>query len=382
MTGGFSFCGVDIADIGLDYAPELEDTYVYKAASPRIHEETYDGHNGGYFYGASFEPKEFTLRCYFEDEAIDRGVMAKAENLFRIGRTGKLIFQRRPWCYYIATVIEYDPTEIASYLNGVIKIKMKAYYPFGRSDIMAALRTNKDYYRIMANTAFFPDENMIPPITFCESRNMTEKTEILLANPGTARAHVGIEIAGDVGEGVIITNETTGQKCGFVAMSAADFDGTDNFVYLDGISGKCVAHQNGTAKINFLYHNYGFIELEPGFPATRDLLVSVKDGNIYTVNKLYDRNKGETKEDAEAKLVGSHIWLNNKWHEVTGIGKDYEYGDWDASKDSEHLITIKDHISKDVSETTMITKMNKLTVEPVSTMNLTRLKFIYKPTFL
>ena len=88
MTGGFSFCGTDIATIGLEYAPELENTYVYKPAKARIHEETFDGHNGGYYYGSSLEPKEFVLRCYFEEKEIDRGLMARVENLFREGRSG------------------------------------------------------------------------------------------------------------------------------------------------------------------------------------------------------------------------------------------------------------------------------------------------------
>lgn len=381
MTGGFSFCGTDIATIGLEYAPELEDTYVYKPAKGRIHDETYEGHNGGYFFGVSLEPKEFTLRCYFEDKAIDRGLMARVEALFREGRSGKLVFQRRPWCYYYATVTEYDPSEIANYMNGVIKIKMKAYYPYARSDMMAALRSQKDYYRMMANTAFFPDEKMIPPITFCETRNMTEATELLLANPGTARAHVGIEIAGDVGEGVTITNETTGQQCRFVAMNSADFDGENSFVYLDGISGKCLTVANGTRKINFLYHDLGFIELEPAFPVKRDIRVTVDNGTVYAVNKLYNRNSGETREDCEAELKGQYLWLGGKWREITGIGREHEYGDWSANKQSEHIIVLKDMVSRNISENTMISKMNKITVKPESTMNLTRLKFIYKPTF-
>lgn len=381
MTGGFSFCGTDIATIGLEYAPELEDTYVYKPAKARIHEETFDGHNGGYYYGSSLEPKEFVLRCYFEEKEIDRGLMARVENLFREGRSGRLVFQRRPWCYYYATVTEYDPSEISNYMNGVIKVKMKAYYPYARSDIMAALRTSKDFYRMMANTAFFPDEKMIPPITFCESREMTDATELLLANPGTVRAHVGIEIAGDVGEGVTITNETTGQQCRFVAMNSANFDGVNSFVYLDGISGKCTTVNNGTSKVNFLYHDLGFIELEPAFPARRDLQVTVHNGTVYSTNKLYDRNAGETAEECEKELKGQYLWLGGKWREITGIGQEHAHGDWTASKQSEHIIQLKDMVSRNFSENTMISKMNKITVVPDSTMNLTRLKFIYKPTF-
>ena len=384
MTGGFTFCGVDISTIGLEYAPELEDTYVYSPAKPRVHEETFDGHNGGYFYGISREPKEFVLRCFFEETEIDRGIMAKIMNLFREGRSGKLVFERRPWCYYRATVTNLDTTGITNYLNGIVTITMKAYYPYGQSDVMAVQRTSKDYYRIMANTAFFPDETMIPQIAFCQKRPMTEATEILLANPGNEYAPLGIEIAGDVGDGVVITNHTTNQVCKFVAMSESEFDGEKNFVYLDGASGKCTSVKNTTTKIAFLYHDLGFITLAPAFPAKRDLRIVTQDDMVYSVSKLYDRNRGETREGLEDELKGHYLWLNNGWHEITGIGQDLDDTDPNfltVAARNEHHIQLKDKVPNGISENTMAFKMNRLTVEPVSTMNLTRLKFIYKPTF-
>ena len=93
MKGGFSFCGVDIADIGLEYAPDNKDTYVYKPGEAEVHEEIFDGHDGGYIYGATKRPKEFILRCYFEDKNIAEGIMARAYNLFKIGKSGKLLLQ-------------------------------------------------------------------------------------------------------------------------------------------------------------------------------------------------------------------------------------------------------------------------------------------------
>lgn len=384
MTGGFSFCGVDIAEIGLEYAPELEDTYVYRAAKPKIHEETYDGHNGGYYYGMSREPKEFTLRCIFEEKEIDRGLMAKVQHLFREGKSGRLIFSRRPWCYYYVTVTELDTTGITNYLNGIIKIMMKAYYPFGRSELVAVNRQHEDYYRVMENTAFLESEEMIPPVTFCQTP-ATEPFEFLLFNPGDEYAPVGIEIAGDVGKGVTITNETTNESCKFVAMSAAEFDGTNSYLYLDGMNGKCVKVNDGVSTMAFLYHDQGFISLEPAFPIRRNVRVTVDDGLVTTVNKLYDRNSGETREEAEAIFKGQYIWLQDKWRLITGIGKEYDPSDYKAYRAGQALnerhIILDDTPEERMSETTVICSMNKIKVEPVSTMNLTRLKFIYYPTF-
>jgi hypothetical protein len=156
MRASFSFCGIDIETLGLEYAPELEDTYVYKAAKPKIHDEVFDGHNGGYYYGMSKEPKEFILRCFFEQKEIDRGVMAKIMDLFREGRKGKLVFTRRSWSYYNAVVTDLDLTGITNYLNGVIKITMKAYYPFSRSDMIVADYKHPDYDNLYSTSVYEP----------------------------------------------------------------------------------------------------------------------------------------------------------------------------------------------------------------------------------
>lgn len=389
MKGGFSFCGVDIGTIGLEYAPELEDTYVYKSAKARIHEQTWDGHDGGYYYGSSKEPKEFILRCIFEEKQIDYGLMAKVGNLFREGKSGKIVFDRRPWCYYFATVTDLDLTGITNYLNGVIKITMKAYYPYGRSDLFTIKQEDRDYRRMLANTAFLNSEEQMPPTIYCIDgpieEAVTEDDPILLYNPGTELAQVGIEIAGDVGEGVAITNLTTGQTCKFVAMSADEFDGDSCYVYLDGINGKTVVVENNVARQGFLYHDEGFIQLEPAFPIERDVRVSTRESRVYTLSKLYDRLMGEEREQAVDTFVGQFIWLENKWREIVSVGREIDaetVDEWRKNRyENEHELILKEQVSNGIKAVTTIARMNKILVTPLSTMKLTRLRFIYKPTF-
>lgn len=134
MQGGFSFCGIDIADIGLEYAPELADTYVFSSKDYSVQQQTFDAHDGGYFYGISVQPKKFTLRCIYQDTHINEGIITKIERLFRRGRTGRLIFKKRPWMYYVATVTKCNVSTITNYLNGIATIEMTAYYPYGRCD--------------------------------------------------------------------------------------------------------------------------------------------------------------------------------------------------------------------------------------------------------
>ena len=384
MAGGFSFCGVDIDTIGLEYAPELEDTYVYRPAKPKIHDETFDGHNGGYYYGMSREPKEFVLRCFFEEKEIDRGLMAKVLSLFREGRSGKLVFDRRPWCWYYATVTECDPSGITNYLNGIIKISMKAYFPFARSELTYINRQNKDYNRAMANSGFFEAEHMIPPTELVVDEPITQKMDFLLSNPGDMPAPLGIEIAGDVGKGVIITNHSTGQAAKFVAMSQEEFDGETNYVYLDSLNGKVMTVKDGETQINFLYHDEGFIDLIPGFPIRRGIQAVSHDGEIIVYNKLYDRNRGDTREETNELLKGQYIWLNHGWHQILSVGQEYDKTDkkyYDGRYKNEHRLILEDELDNGNPEYTVICPMNRLTIEPVSTMSITRLNFKYYPTF-
>lgn len=353
MRGGFSFCGVDIADIGIEYAPEIEDTYVYKPATTNIHEETFDGHDGGYMYGAWREPKEFTLRCLFEEKRIDRGLLAKVYSLFRVGRSGKLIFQRRPWCYYYATVSEpIDDSEFLTYLSGTFVIKMKAYYPFARSDMFTCLKTNEHAYEIMENTAMFDHDGMIPETDFT---NLDAETPVILANPGTEPAALNIKIAGDTGSGVVIENKTNGTSCGFTPMTRAGTTDIGAYVYVNGISGNTTLVKDLTKKTAFIYHSQGFITLEPAFPVLREIYVKTSGKTVTTTNRIFE------------DVVGQFIYIDGSWHKI---------------QTQPNLNTLITYTTMPTwAGQTTIMRMNELTVRPLDSMYLSTLNFIYQPTF-
>lgn len=355
MKGGFSFCGVDIATLGIEYAPELEDTYVYKPAEAEIHEETFDGHHGGYLYGATFQPKEFNLRVFFEKD-IDRGLMARLYNLFRVGRTGRLVFQRRPWCWYNATVTAVDDSNLMTYRSGTITISMKAAYPFGRSDMNSArdlvvTRTDKDYFKTIENTAFVEKVEMIPPTEF---DNITSAIDIPLVNPGTVRAPVCICIAGDVGEGVEITNYSTNQTCAVTGLTKEKTSDVGKMLYIDSMNGKVVLSNGTASELAFLYHDKGFIELEPSFPAIRHLFVKHGGNTASAVIKMSEN------------VEGKHIFIDDKWIKIV------------KQPDDNHFI-LESSVSEGTTNT-MIMPINILHVESLSEMDIS-LKFIYRPTF-
>ena len=153
MITSFTFNGVSCEDLGLTYVPEKQDMYVWNPTKHTIHEQRFDGHPGGYFYGSTPNWKDFVVRCFYEpfmstwDEETDsvkydtnldtyimNGLFYKVTNTFPIGKTGKLVFSNRNWIYYNATVVNIDLSRIHGEDTGMITITFRAYYPFGLSD--------------------------------------------------------------------------------------------------------------------------------------------------------------------------------------------------------------------------------------------------------
>jgi len=377
MRGGFTFRDVDIADLSLEYAPELGDTFVYRPTTSEPHEETFEGHDGGYLYGFTKKPKEFTLRCFFEEKDINRGTMEKIYWLFRRGNSGKLVFQKRPWCYYYATVMDVDDKELFNYLNGVIKITMKAYYPFARSDYLTFAKTQQDYFKVVESTAFLNEDYPLPPTTIItDGSTLTDAIDnnpIILYNPGNEYADVGIEIAGNCGTGVTIFNRTTMQECKFVAINS-DTVSSSKYIYLDGVNGKCVVKsKSDTAEssntVNCLFHDHGYIQLAPARIAYRDIYVtSVGNSKAYTLNLLYDENISGDKAYANELYAGKYIYLNNQWVKIQSIT-------------SPTVISLYTDVGNGADQTTVIAEINEIAVIPDTTMELTRLNFKYKATF-
>lgn len=371
MRGGFTFCGYDIADFNLEYAPDKENTYVYRPAKTIVHEETMDGHNGGYYYGAYKQPKEFVLRCFYEEKDIDRGLMSKMFQLFRVGKSGQLVFKRMPWYAYYVTVTEVNDRDMQNYRNGLITITMKAGYPFARGvnvnepydneHLFYSLPIDKYHDKVIQNTGLFIRRDMVPQMAFTDIQLTAPNNQtILLANPGTERASVGLVVAGNAGDGITITNNTTKQECSIVGMTRSATTGSGKELYIDGISGKTVLRDNISSEISFLYHSGGFIEIEPTNPVIRNLYItSIGNNTISLVNNL------------EQDVIGRYIFVSSHWHKI-------------LNQTDENILTLRvtEEEPLDVqNESTMICDMNEITVTPVTELYLDKLSFIYKPTY-
>ena len=302
--------------------------------------------------------------------------MAKVYSLFRIGSNGKLVFQRRPWCYYNVVITEVTE-DFTNYLNGFVTIKAKAYYPFARSDIWTVNLRDKNYADIIANTAVVESNAMLLPTSISCSPNITAAKNIYLLNPGTERAAAGIEIAGDAISGVKISNITTGETCKFVALTKVATTNQDKYVYTDPINGKTVMKSAAGSEINFLYHDYGFLSLQPAFPAIRGVKIryTVNKNTITVDNVIYDP-RSEVPSDVEGHYIDRFIFIEDKWYKISRIIDSHQLELTAAVKP-----TGMANGTTGKANTTILT-LNEILIQPVANdMALTRLNFIYKPTY-
>ena len=381
MKGGFSFCGTDIADLGIYYVPPTSNMYVYGQTNVYEHEETFEGHHGGYYYGTTVQPKEFSLRCYFEDSHINQGILDNIQAFFRRGRTGRLIFQNRDWLWYSATVMNIDFSALSNYLNGFITINLKAYYPFARTDAKFLTPSDEMHYTSPVLGELVLNENLFGTDVFVEESysskkntglmyqertpttiftGVTEDFTFLLYNAGDEYAAVSVEMAGDAGDdGVIVTNNTTQQKCKLLGFDKSQTTDLGLYVASDALNGKTYLtdnHSNGDLK--FMYHDYGFITLAPGLPIKRDLEVTKTAGvPRITGDKLFSESD-----------LGKYIYIEEAWHKIVSVS-------------DENAINIDADLTQSGTEAATIVAMNEMSVTVSNGTDLDTIQFVYKNTF-
>jgi len=355
MQGGFSFCGVDIAKFGLEYVPTLDQTYVFASSGYDIHQETFDSYNGGYFYGTTVRPKDFFLRCIYQNQHIAHGLLDTVESFFKRGRTGRLVFRTREWVWYTATVINVDFSDLRNYENGFITIQLRAFYPFSRHDEIGLTDSNMYDNHIATNSGLLP-LSVTPPT---DIGPLQHTIDTYLYNGGSERASVAIRIAGDAGDGITITNNTTNQSAKFIAFSKADTTEANKYIVSDSLNGKTIITDGTNSKMAFMYHDYGFIELAPSFPIERDVYVSVSKGSD-TITL--------TGKDVDDDVIGKFVRIGTQWHKI-------------IDKHNSHTLVLNHVFDYTGYERSDIAVVNEISIELSPTSDITKLEFVYKPTF-
>lgn len=91
----------------------------------------------------------------------------------------------------------------------------------------------------------------------------------LLYNCGDERADPVIRIAGDVGTGISIYNNATGQTCTVIGITKALTSNVSKWLEIDSATGKVYLTDGTTPAMAFLYHDNGFVQLEGAAPIDR-----------------------------------------------------------------------------------------------------------------
>lgn len=178
-------------------------------------------------------------------------------------------------------------------------------------------------------------------------------TSFLLYNPGTERAHTVFRIAGNVGDGMLIRNLTTGQRCKIVNLTdesllpGAHLD-------LDSKMGQTRIVLGDSRELAFAMHDEGYIELAPCTPFERSIAIShTEDSNIVTSEGLFLPH-----------MEGQFLYLDG-WKKIRQIT--------DA-----HLAILSDEVASSGTTSTPIVTMNEIEISGEN-LALTMLEVDYTP---
>lgn len=112
-------------------------------------------------------------------------------------------------------------------------------------------------------------------------------TNFLLYNPGTERAYTVFRIAGNVGDGMLIRNLTTGQRCKVVNLTEENLL-PGAHLELDSRMGQTRIALGDSHELAFAMHDEGYIELAPCTPFERSIAIShTENSNIVTSEELF-----------------------------------------------------------------------------------------------
>ncbi len=121
-----------------------------------------------------------------------------------------------------------------------------------------------------------------------------QTTSFLIYNPGTEAAHTIIRVTGDAGDGVIIRNFTTGQRCKIVHLKDSSLL-AGAVLELDSAMGQTRIVLGEEKEMAFSFHDEGYITLAPCLPLMRDVTVTHTQGSnmVSSAGCFHEKMKGQ-----------------------------------------------------------------------------------------
>ena len=289
---GFTYKGIHSSQFGVDYIPD--------AAAKWWDDPEFDNYtknvswkNGGYWYGTNVKIREIKLSCYFEE--ISMATREKIRRWFSRGASGELVFDDRPFVYYIV-----QPKDVVSgkiYLDnndtfsGTFTIKFIATEPFGY--LMRKSNTGTEDDNASDYCALLPAADMPAAPT-------TAGRVFDVYNPGTEPCGLSIVLAGSAEKPIRFYNTRNNTVCAINELPS-------NGLYLD-INGDTGAVEvyispSGTHENGYAYHDYGIVRLDPDELISGVSFIAAANGTKYDI--ILDGM--EVTED----MIGGHIQFDS-----------------------------------------------------------------------
>lgn len=182
--------------------------------------------------------------------------------------------------------------------SGTFEACFTAYDPFARM--------LENIYDGSCSDAALNETGILPVAMMPEAPSATGRF-FLLYNPGTESAHTVIRMAGDVGDGLLIRNLTTAQRCRVNDLKASSLlEGA--CLELDSKMGQTRIALSGEAELAFAFHDEGYITLAPCVPFVRNVMISHTEGsNVITADGSFQKN-----------MKGQYLYLDG-WRKISQV---------------------------------------------------------------
>lgn len=346
---GFIYNGVHSDDMKVVYIPDASARGDFFADYEVIDNEK-SWNDGGEYYRPRIKSRKHELDCYYEDITI-----AEKERILRwldCRKSGELIFDNRPYARYY--VCPTKKIEFKDYLqssvdeklySGTFTITFTAYDPFADL-IWDTLDDHDDNAQVIEETGLIPSAYMPPAIGVGGG---------LVYNPGTELGHSIIRFAGKTGlSDLKIYNAANG---GEFILKAGLETGKNEYMECLSKTGRILRVGDGKPKVDFAWHDGGYITFEPFGSIVRDVLIITTKGskNIQSGYEIFD-----------GSMVGKYIYANGKYRYISEVLSPME-------------IVVNTPLEATTAEMSIITSMNYITIVKAADAEISRLEIICEP---
>ena len=250
---GFSYNGVDSSLYHVDFVPDESDRW-FAGADWNVYDADVAWHNGGYYYGNAVKPREFTLKCFYEE--ITQKQREDIRKWLHRNTFGRLMFDDMPFVYWNVrpvSIIKGQKYIDSGRYSGTFTITFKAYDPFGyltrKSNQGDEDDNANDYCDLISS-------DDMPPNPTTTSRTFS------VYNPGREACGLSMILRGQTDNPIEFLNNTNGTRCIIRELPA-------NGLVLDinADTGMITTHMPSSTyntELGFSYHDRGYIRLSPG----------------------------------------------------------------------------------------------------------------------